>query len=143
MVKAVGIVRFLSVVLFLAILGLSYAYLPVKAMLVPDDRSIQIDRGDFFYFSAGIFAVLNLLFAVISKSYWVRFKENPLLQAWLNALTPIVNIYLTLLVGFVAVLNNPTHVSTSSYGYLNFLGPLLLLAWIVGLAVIRFRKVTV
>ncbi|MEL7006739.1 MAG: hypothetical protein AAFN93_29035, partial [Bacteroidota bacterium] len=76
---------------------------------------------------------------VISKTLWVRSKARAVLHAWLLGLTPIVNIYLTMLVGFVAVINNPTDINASSYGYLNVLGPILITLWLVGLVVLLFK----
>lgn len=142
MVKAVGIVRFLSIILFLGILGLSYAYLPVKPDLMAGTESYMVDRGVFFYSVVGLFVVVNILFTIISKVLWIRSKAQPTLHAWQLSLTPIVNIYLTLLVGFVAVINNPTHISASSYGYLNFMGPIMIIAWIIGLIVLVMKSKT-
>ena len=139
MVKAVGIVRFLSILFFLGILGLSYAYLPLKPDLIAGTDTYTVDRGVFFYSVVALFAVVNMLLTVVSKVLWIRFKSEPFLHAWQLALTPIVNIYLTLLVGFVAVINNPTHISASSYGYLNFMGPIMMVTWIIGLVVLLLK----
>ena len=48
------------------------------------------------------------------------------------ASVPIINIYISLLVGFVGVINNPNHVSALDYSYLNFFGPVLLVVWVIG-----------
>ncbi len=145
MIKVVGIVKFLSIVLFLGILGLSYAYLPVKTAVLPDSRDILIDRGTFFYMAAGFFTFVNIIFSYLSRTLWKKMSAGPSVQAWLLLLTPVVNIYLAMLVGFVAVLNNPIDIPPASYSYLNYLGPILIMAWLVGLIVVflKRRKATI
>ena len=133
MVKVVGIIRFLSIVLFLGILGLVYAYLPVKVLLHENWAQMRIDRETFFYSVTGIFIIVNvslsLVFALLRTRLSLLDEEK---HAWIKALSPVMNIYIVVLVGFVGVVNNPTHVSASSYAYLNFIGPLLVLIWLGG-----------
>ena len=52
----------------------------------------------------------------------------------------ILNIYLTLLAGFIGVWNNSSHISPSNYSYLNFLGPGLLIIWLGGLIFLVVKK---
>ena len=134
MVKVVSVVRFFSILLFLGVLAFVYAYLPVQVKLLPEGNDLLVSRDTFFYSVASIFLLVNVAFVILS-----RVLEKPLrriseeLFMWLKAGSPAVNIYITLLVGFVGVINNPLHISARSYGYLNILGPLALLLWIGGL----------
>ena len=141
MVKAVGIIRFLSIVLFLGILALVYAYLPVMVSLIPDN-GYTLQRESFFYYVVAIFVVVNILLSVLTKSLQPQFQKwDADFEAWFKMLTPVVNIYIVLLVGFIGVINNPTHISASSYAYLNFLGPILVLVWVIGMGYLSFTRV--
>ncbi|MEM9324449.1 MAG: hypothetical protein AAGA85_02290 [Bacteroidota bacterium] len=139
MAKVVGVVRFFSIVLFLGILGMIYAYLPVKVQLLPEG-DLQVDRATFFYGTASLFLIVNIVFVVITRTLEKslrRVSEN--LFAWLKAGSPVLNVYITLLVGFIGVINNSVDVSPSSYAYLNFLGPIIVLTWIGGLLYLVFK----
>ena len=134
MIKAVGIVRFLSLVLFLGGTGLVYAYLSPQVELSMGAEAWVVTRDTFFYVALGTFVLINIALRVLSqnvrKNLGRDWQDKTL--AWFLAIVPIVNIYITLLIGFVGVINNPTHVSTTSFAYLNFFGPLLILVWVIG-----------
>ncbi len=140
MVKVVGIVRFLSIVLFLGILTLVYAYIPLDVQIVPDDAGMTIGRDLFFYGVASFFLVVNIVFVAIFRMVGKQLREkSENIFAWLKAGSPAINVYITLLVGFIGVINNSLSVSPSSYAYLNFLGPIALLVWIGGFIYLAFK----
>ena len=147
MVKAVGIVRFLSFALFLGAMGLVYAYLSPKVELGMGPKAWVVNKETFFYTALATFIIVNIVLRILTQ-----YMKNSLAQswedktlAWFLAIVPIVNIYVSLLVGFVGVLNNPTHVSTTSYAYLNFFGPALLFVWVIGFGTqfIKEKKTTI
>lgn len=134
MVKAVGIVRFLSYAFFLGAIGLVYSYLAPQVELGMGPKAWVVSKDAFFYTILGIFVGVNIILRVVTnnlKNGIARSWEAKTL-AWFLAIVPVINIYISLLVGFVGVINNPTHVSTTSYSYLNFFGPLLLVVWVIG-----------
>ncbi|MBV6645563.1 MAG: hypothetical protein KI790_08950 [Cyclobacteriaceae bacterium] len=141
MVKVINLVRILSIVLFLIILALVYAYLPVMVQLQPGSRELLLNREYFFYCGAGLFLVINVFIWLLLKliSPLTTNSSEPVL-AWLNALPFVINVYLTLLVGFVGVINNQLHISTKSYAYLNYLGPFLLFVWLSGVFYMLFVR---
>lgn len=134
MVKAVGIIRFLSFGLFLIAMGLVYAYLSPQVELAMGPKAWVVSKDTFFYSILGIFVGVNVVLRILSqnmkKGIGQSWEDKTL--AWFLAIVPIINIYISLLVGFVGVINNPTHVSTSSYSYLIFFGPVLLVVWVIG-----------
>ncbi|MDW3192114.1 MAG: hypothetical protein R8G66_07110 [Cytophagales bacterium] len=134
MVKAVGIIRFLSFALFLIAMGLVYSYLSPQVELAMGPKAWVVSKDTFFYGILGIFVGVNVVLRVLSqnmkKGIGQSWDDKTL--AWFLAIVPIINIYISLLVGFVGVINNPTHVSTSSYSYLIFFGPVLLVVWVIG-----------
>ncbi len=142
MIKTVNFLRFLSIVLFLIILGLVYAFLPITVQLTEETNQLTVHKSSFFYYTIAFFLVVNLfvtLMTAILKPLLMR-KGGDELTAWFNSLSFVINIYFTLLVGFVGVLNNQTHVSISSYAYLNYLGPLILASWIIGFFYLIVKK---
>lgn len=134
MIKAVGIVRFLSLVLFLGTMGLVYAYLSPNVKLGLGNDAWVVGRDTFFYFILGTFVLVNVVLRILTQNvrnnYGKNWEEKTL--AWFLTIVPFVNIYITLLLGFIGVINNPNHVSALSFSYLNFFGPVLILVWVIG-----------
>ncbi len=134
MVKAVGIVRFLSYAFFLVAMGLVYSYLSPQVELGMGPKAWVVSKDTFFYAILAIFVVINIVLRILSQNIkkGIGRSWEAKTLAWFLAIVPIINIYISLLVGFVGVINNPTHVSTTSYAYLNFFGPVLLVVWVIG-----------
>lgn len=137
MIKAVRVLNLFSTLLFAAILLLVYAYLPISV-----DLNLQgigeMHKQDFFYNAIIIFLVLNILLRVIVKIGLRKLETN--LNAWVSAIIFILNLYLTLIIGFIGVWNNSTSIEPSDYAYLNYMGPVLLIIWVVGLIFLVFKK---
>lgn len=132
MLRVVSFLKFLSILLFLIILLLVYAYLPVMVDIQPDENAIQLQREDFFYFAVGIFVVFNI--AILGFQKLVEpLIENMDLKAWLRGIGFVVNVYLTLIIGFIGVMNNSAHLDAAGFNYLNYLGPFLIFSWFIGL----------
>jgi hypothetical protein len=142
MVKVVNFVRILSILLFLAILGLVYAYLPVMVEMAPEAGVLTIRRENFFYFAAAAFLLINIFCWFLIKMAVPRLQVFKGIEtaAWFAALPFVVNVYITFLVGFVGVINNQIHVSLAGYSYLNYLGPFLFFSWLVGLIYLIVKK---
>ena len=137
MIKAIKVLNVFSTLLFAAILLLVYAYLPISVDLNIDGLS-SIHKQTLFYQLLAGFVILNIILRLTINHGFKSLVELP--KAWLSLLIFIVNFYLTLLVGFVGVWNNATHVSPSSFGYLNLIGPVLLTIWVVGLIFLVIKK---
>ena len=137
MIKAVRVLNLFSTFLFAIILLLVYAYLPISV-----DLNLQgignMHKQDFFYNAIIVFLVFNILIRLVVK---VGLRNLPSqLLAWISLIILIVNVYFTLLIGFIGVWNNSTHISPSSYAYLNYMGPILLIIWVIGLIFLAFKK---
>lgn len=139
MLKVVNFLKFLSIVLFLGILLLVYAYLPVMTNLTLDSTDLRLRKEYFFYFGIGVFVVVNLFFLGFQKLYESHIS-NLEVRAWVRGLGFVVNIYLTLIIGFIGVINNTTHLDPSGFAYLNYLGPFLIFSWVVGLIYLAKKK---
>lgn len=139
MLKVVNFLKVLSIILFLGILLLVYAYLPVMANLTLEGTDLQLRKEDFFYFGIGVFTVVNLFFLGFQKMY-EPLLSRLLVKAWVRGLSFVVNIYLTLIIGFIGVINNTAHLNPSGFSYLNYLGPFLIFSWVVGLIYVIRKK---
>lgn len=137
MLKVLNFLKVLSVILFLGVLLLVYAYLPVMIDIQPDSQDIQVRKETFFYYSIAAFVMINLVLFVFQRLTEPKLMGEGI-KAWMRGLSFIINIYLAMLVGFVGVINNATHINPSGYAYLNYLGPILLVVWGIGLAYIVF-----
>lgn len=137
MLKAVKVLNIGSTLLFIVILLLIYAYLPISVDLNVEGVK-DIHKQQFFYYAITAFIVVNILVRVILNLGFSKVSTNVL--GWMNALIMIMNVYLTFMVGFVGVWNNSTHISPSSYAYLNFLGPLSIIIWVGGLIFLVVKK---
>lgn len=140
MLRVVNFLKLLSIILFLIILLLVYAYLPVMVKLEPESTGgLEIHRENFFYYTVGFFVVINVLLLAIQK-----LSENKIptegAKAWSRGAAFVINIYLTLLVGFIGVINNSAHLDASGFTYLNYFGPFLIFSWVVGLIYMLVKK---
>ncbi len=137
MVQAVNVLNIFSTFLFVAILLLIYAYLPMSVDLNIDGIG-NIHKHRFFYYTISIFIIINITSRIILNLGFKSANQN--LLAWLTLMIFILNSYLTFMTGFIGVWNNATHISPANYSYLNFLGPVFLMIWIVGLIFLTTKK---
>lgn len=137
MIKAIKVFNSISVLLFSVILLLVYAYLPIMVDLNVEGVK-DVHKQTLFYYVLGGFVIINVIVRIGVTLGSRNLSEN--LAAWIRAILFIVNFYLASLVGFIGVLNNTGHIDPTSYGYLNFLGPIFLIIWIIGLIFFIFKK---
>jgi len=137
MINVIKVLNVFSTILFAAILLLVYAYLPINVDINIEGVS-SIHKQTLFYQLLGGFLVINLLLRLTIN---FGFRKLPdLLKAWITVLIFIVNFYCTLMVGFIGVWNNSTHISPEGYAYLNYIGPILMIIWVVGLIFLVIKK---
>lgn len=139
MLRAVNLLKVLSILIFLGALILVYAYAPVMVQLRPESNELQLHRESFFYFSIGFFVIINVALLAFEKLY-EPFIPKLEVKAWVRGFTFVLNFYLALLVGFIGVLNNTQHLSLYGFSYLNYFGPILIFSWIIGLFFLIYRK---
>jgi hypothetical protein len=101
--------------------------------LTPTHNEFVIHRTYFFYFGAGIFLIVNMLVWFLLKLLIpkVTQKFGELSAGWIAGLPSVINIYLAMLIGFIGVINNPNDIPMTSYEYLNYLGPIMLITWVL------------
>lgn len=139
MLRVVNFLKLLSILLFLIILLTVYAYLPIMVALEPGGGGFEAHKETFFYFSVSVFVLVNVSFLGFQKLFEGNIK-NPGLRAWVRSAGFVINIYLTLIIGFIGVMNNTGHLDPSGFAYLNYMGPFLVFSWAVGLFYIIYKK---
>ena len=138
MLKSVNLLKGLSILIFLGTLVLVYAYAPVMIKL-EISSGLELHRESFFYFSMAFVLVVNLALLGFERMFEPRIHSEPL-KAWVRGLTFVINFYFALIIAFVGVINNPQHLSVAGFSYLNYIGPVLIATWILGLAYLIYKK---
>ena len=131
MLRAVNFVRLLSIMIFLGTFSLVYSYLDPMVSFSLETDIPTLHRTDFFYLGALIFLVINIFLWLLIKIVVPKIaKRFGILSAgWFAMLPVVVNFYICFLIGFLGALNNTSSLELSSYAYLNYLGPILLVIW--------------
>ncbi|MEQ8906838.1 hypothetical protein [Ekhidna sp.] len=137
MIKATKVLNSLSIIFFMAILLLVYAYLPIMVDLNVEELK-DFHKQTFFYYTVGGFVVVNVILKLVTSLGAKYLPKEP--QAWLNAIIFVINFNITLIVGFIGVWNNPAHIEPESFAYLNYMGPILIIIWVIGLIFLYFKK---
>jgi len=123
------------VIIFLIILLSAYAYLPENTSLYIDD--IVVSKAVFFYSTLIIFCLINFLFSTLGWLY-KKAKTNDLkktnIREWLLSLPVPINFYLIFIVAYIGVINNSQSTDADSYFYLLYLGPVLVVVWVLAFA---------
>lgn len=142
MTKAVNLLRVLSIIFFLVAFVLIYAFMPIMVELGSEEMSLNMHRENFFYYGLATFLGINILVAVLLRMLeaWFASIGNELVETWVLGLHVVINVYLTLIVGYIGVLNNTATMLASTYAYLNFIGPTLIFLWIFGLIYLVVKK---
>lgn len=142
MIRTVKFLRILSILFFLGVLTLVYAYLPVMVQLTEEYNQLTLHKENFFYFAVAFSLIVNIFLLLLANILLpvVQNKAGEDAAAWWISLAFVINVYLGLLVGYIGVINNPAHVSSSGFAYLNYLGPVLLLIWIIGFFYLIVKK---
>ncbi len=137
MIKAIKVFNSVSVLLFSVILLLVYAYLPIMVDMNLEGLK-DIHKQTFFYYAFGSFVIVNVIIRIGVSLGSRNLSED--LAAWIRAILFIVNFYLASMIGFIGVINNTGHINPSSFGYLNYLGPIFLIIWVIGLIFFLIKK---
>ena len=135
MVKLIRVFTTFTIILFLVLLLIVYAFLPVKVGIFYSGNGTavhEISRNGFFYSAISIFMILQLIFYLF-KGYVIRFRfqseKRTNLAVWFRGMFLGVNIFFILMLIFIGMANNAVDYSFSSILYIAFIGPVLLLIW--------------
>lgn len=135
MSKVLKVIKFLTIIIFLIVILTVYAKLPEKTLLFISD--LTVTKESFFYITLILFFVINFLFSALS---WLYSKtktsdsKRQSLREWLTSLPVAINFYIIFLVAYIGELNEPAGGAAESYKYLLYLGPLLIVVWLIAFA---------
>lgn len=143
-----------SIVLFLAVLLLVYAFLMDRANPIMAEWGIHTEmeaRRWFFYSSLGFFLLVNIILYVLHRILKKsnrhqpdlhRWKVNQEVSLWLLGLAGAVNFSLMAAMGFFGILNNAEDLNLNDYTVLVYLAPaiILLMLIILPLRISRLRQ---
>ncbi|MBR9997967.1 MAG: hypothetical protein KFF73_03305 [Cyclobacteriaceae bacterium] len=145
MIKILRVFTTFSIIVFLAVLLVVYAFLPDPAGIVFTDKGnviYEISRNTFFYMFAGGFLLFQLTFflfnTLVSKN---RFKTAGRygLAAWFRGMFLAVNIFFILLILFYGFANNAISYSYSSVLFMGIAGPVILVIWLLLFPVFYYK----
>lgn len=147
MIRIISVFTSLTFILFLAILLIVYAFLPdpVGILFYKDGNTVyEITRNTFFYTSLGLFFLLQLAFYlfriyVLNRGLYRLDKRD--LATWFRGMFLCVNIFFILLVIYIGLANNAINYSYSSIINLAFIGPFILLGWLMLLPVFYLSSI--
>lgn len=139
MLRVVNFLKFLSILLFLGVLLLVYAYLPVMVNLSPGHGDLELRKEVFFYCSVGFFVAVNICLLFVQQRTEPAIPELSA-KAWARGAAFAVNICVALLIGFIGALNNTNHLDLAGFAYLNYLGIFVVLGWAAGLVYFLCKK---
>ena len=139
--KFVNLAWVSTFILFFGVLMLSYAFWPDQLRVYQIIAGLEITREAFFYGALALFVLVNLAALVlrrmlealpVSSDIYAKneaFKER--IIAWFGGLISAVNICLITLVAYISLFNNQADYSISSFNFLVYIGPILLLVCII------------
>ena len=130
--KVLRIIKFLTIVLFLITILAVYAFLPMEVSLYIDN--IVVSKETFFYTVLILFCILNFLFSSLAwfyKRLKAKDAKKQSIQDWTVSLPVPINWYIIFIVAYIGMINNTESVDVGSYTYLLYMGPLLVIIWVV------------
>jgi len=147
--KFVGFFRTVSYLFFLAALLWSYAYLvgQVDYGLGLEGSAPIIDRNTYFFSAILVFLFVNIIISWFIKSLKKvssakdgkglrNYSLKRDLLVWFKGFGGIINLVLALIMFFIGLMNISESRSAFTLNFYVYLGPILLLIWMIYLVVI-------
>ena len=137
MIRIIRVFTTFSILLFLIILLIVYAFLPDRVGIMfsnSGEKLYAISRNVFFYSLLWIFFLVQLtfyLFRIYVLKSWLKNSERLNLSVWFRGMFLTVNIFFILMVAFLGLANNAIDYTYKSIQNLAFAGPVMLLIWLL------------
>jgi len=146
MFKIISVFFSASIVLFLAVLMIVYAFMPESAGILfndKGDRIQEISRDTFFYATLIGFVLFQLLFYlfivnVLNKKFNTSKKIN--MSIWFKGMFLAINFFFILMLIFIGLANNAIDYTFTSIEYISFLGPGLIVVWLLIFPIFYFKS---
>lgn len=149
MERLIKLLYLISILAFLVMMLYVYAFLPDDVNLSSIFGTTILSKSYFFYTTIILFVVLNLLASfftyilrgILSKPNALVSKEKrDSIIVWGSALKLIISIFFTLSITFIGMQQNDDHLDISDFGFLVYIGPVLLIMWILSIFILLLKK---
>ncbi|HBH24229.1 MAG TPA: hypothetical protein DDY13_12495 [Cytophagales bacterium] len=150
--RVIRFVRNVSVILFLGVLLLVYAYLHENPTFYLDEnQQIGISLNSFFYGSLIIFAFANLFLNIMlsfsdkiapgmrSGLFFRSAEMKANFRIWLYGFNAATNFFLLSIVGYLGLLNSSDQYGLSGYRWVVYMGPVFVVIILIGLILMLGR----
>ena len=152
--KFIGFFRNVSILLFTGTLIWAYAYMASQSDYSYEFEGIATATGDkntFFFAGIVAFLIANLVcnwfiktLKKITTSEDGKGLRNRSLKldmiSWTKGFAGVLNLFFALVLVFLALMKMSTQYNIKTLGFYVYLGPVILVAWFVYLAVILTKK---
>lgn len=152
--RLVGFFKTTSWLLFLAALLWSYAYLPVQVTYRFDQAGTALDvmsKDSFFFASLAIFLIVNIICIIFLRTVKKvdstddgdglqnRALKKDIIM-WITGFIGILNIFFSISLMLISNLNGAQEFQGTFIGAFIFIGPTLILLWIIYLLRLITKK---
>lgn len=152
--KLVGFFKTTSWLLFLGALLWSYAYLPAQVTYRFDQTGAALDvtsKDSFFFSSLAIFLIVNIICIIFLRTIKrVNSTEDGIglqnralkkdISMWITGFMGILNVFFSISLMLISNLNGAQEFQGSMLGAFIFIGPTLILLWIIYLLRLITKK---
>ena len=156
--RFIKLIQIFSIIIFLGVLILVYAYLPQQVGFTVDRSGFindHISREYFFYGMLVLFVISNILCIGLGKAleqipaqhktpqggtvFFNAATKNAII-GWIKSFCIILNAVFIFGLMYIGMLNNTESIKGGNFGIFLFIGPVLVIIWILMLVFIIIRQ---
>lgn len=156
--RFIKLIQIISIIIFLGVLVLVYAYLPQQVDFTIDRSGLfaeTISREFFFYGMLAIFVISNILCIGLGKAleqlpaqhkkpgggavFFNAATKNAII-GWIKSFCFILNAVFIFGLMYIGMLNNADSIKGDNFGLFLFIGPVLVIIWLLLLVFIILRQ---
>ena len=144
--KITNALRIISIIVLVFVFFISYAGLPEQVLIIIDakgDPTQYVARDIFFYSSLTFIILSNILIYVLSIILLKTTKQRMILIAnYLMALATLINVFISVELSFLGVLNGRENFNYSYFSPFFFLSGGLFVIWVFSfiISLLRTKK---
>lgn len=136
--------RIISIIVLMLVFFISYAGLPEQVLIMINnegDPSKYVERDSFFYGTLFVLIFTNLLFYVSANILKNAVLDKvQVMGRYILLLAIIVNIFFSVSLTFMAILNGQENFDYSSYAPFIYLSLGLFVVWVVAFGIALFKS---
>ena len=144
MVKVLKFLTTASIIIFLVVILVVYAFLPDPSGLLYNKegyRLFNVSKNTFFYVTLFIFILLQVILFLFNKIILTNHRTIIMqhIETWFLGMRLAINLFIILLLVFIGLANNAIDFEFSSIIYLPYLAPMIVIIWLLALPVFIIR----